>query len=200
MHSFATLLTLFTLSTLPLAAQAKLMPFGGTGQRNNTVVGLADTSSGFKLMALVSITYGVPEWKPEYADKAEELTKGRMFRLGRDNWAIFDTTCPVKFGNVTVPAGLYYLGVSRSKDGAVWNLVFLDPAKTKASGATPPAPEAAPHAFDVRLVHERIEGEVTETLAVTMAGERDKPTHGTLTIAWGDRKLTGSYDLVIDAR
>jgi len=198
MRSLHACLSVLTLTVLPLLAQAKIEVLGGQGTRNNTAVILADTSKGFTPLALVTITYGVPEWKPEYTDKAEEMTKGKMFRLGRDNWPIFDSNVAIKFGSVTVPAGTYYLGVSRSQDGATWNLVFIDPAKAKAAGAWPPAPEPAPHAYDVALTHERTQGKVTEKLDVNMVNDKAQPTHGTLTIAWGDRKLTGSYDMILE--
>jgi hypothetical protein len=198
MRSLPTRLAVFTLCCLPLFAQSKIEILGGQTQRNNTVVLLADTSGGFTPLGLVTITYGVPVWKPEYTAKAEELTKGKMFRLGRDNWAIFDSTLAVKFGSVTVPAGTYYLGISRSKDGATWNLVFIDPAKAKAAGAWPPMPEPAPHAYDVALTHERTEGKITEKLEVAMVNDKAQPTHGTLTITWGDRKLSGTYDMVVE--
>jgi hypothetical protein len=188
------------LAFTPLLAQAKIAILGGQGQRNNTAVVLADTSSGgFKPLALVTITYGVPEWKPDYAEKVDTLTKGHLFRLGRDNWPIFDSNVAVKFGDVTVPAGTYYLGIARSKDGAIWNLVFIDPAKAKAANAWPPAPESAPHAFDVPLTHAKTEGKIVEKLDVNMVNDAAQPTHGTLTIAWGDRKLTGSYDMILGA-
>jgi len=197
MRSLPACLSVLTLAVMPLLAQ-KIEVLGGQGQRNNTIVVLADTSSGFRPLALVSVTYGVPEWKAEYTDKAEEMTKGKMWRLGRDNWPIFDSNVAVKFGTVTVPAGTYYLGVARSKDGATWNLVFIDPAAAKAAGAWPPAPEAAPHAYDVALTHERTEGEMTSKLDVNMVNDKAQPTHGTLTIAWGDRKLAASYDMIVE--
>jgi hypothetical protein len=200
MRSLSACLTVVALTAIPLFGQAKISVLGGQNQRNNTAVVLADTSSGFNLLGLVTLTYGVPQWKPDYTDKAEELTKGRMFRLGRDNWAIFDSSIPIKFGDVTVPAGVYYLGIARSKDGATWNLVFIDPAKAKAAGAWPPAPEPAPHAYDVVLTHERTEGKITEKLDVTMVNDKAQPTRGTLTIVWGDRKLAGSYEMVVESK
>ena len=200
MRLLSACVTVLTLTAVPLFAQAKITVLGGQNQRNNTAVVLADTSSGFNLLGLVTLTYGVPEWKAEYTDKAEDMTKGKMFRLGRDNWAIFDSSISVKFGNVTVPAGVYYLGVSRSKDGATWNLVFIDPAKAKAAGAWPPAPEPAPHAYDVVMTHERSEGKITQKLNVTMVSDKAQPTHGTLTIEWGDRKLTSSYDMIVESK
>lgn len=200
MRSLSACLTVLTLTAIPLFAQAKVQVLGGQNQRNNTAVVLADTSSGFNLLGLVTLTYGVPEWKPEYTDKAEELTKGRMFRLGRDNWAIFDSSIPIKFGDVTVPAGVYYLGIARSKDGATWNLVFIDPAKAKAAGAWPPAPEPAPHAYDVVLTHERTEGKITQKLDVTMVNDKSQPTRGALTIVWGDRKVTASYEMIVESK
>jgi hypothetical protein len=196
MRSITACLCVMSLTVGPLFAQAKIMALGGQGQRNNTAVILVDSNRS--LLGLVTVTYGVPEWKPEYTNKAEELTKGKMFRLGRDNWPIFDSNIAVKFGNVTVPAGTYYLGISRSQDGAIWNLVFIDPAKARAAGAIPPMPEPAPHAYEVALTHERTEGQITEKLNVNMVNDKSQPTHGTLTIVWGDRKLTGTYDMVIE--
>src|SRR5262245_22130060 len=173
MRSLSACLTVLTLTAFPLFAQAKIQVLGGQNQRNNTAVVLIENRS---LLGLVTLTYGVPQWKPEYTDKAEEMTKGRIFRLGRDNWALFDSSIPVKFGDVTVPAGIYYLAIARSKDGATWNLVFIDPAKAKAAGASPPAPEPAPHAYDVVLTHERTEGKVTEKLDVNMVNDKSEPT------------------------
>jgi hypothetical protein len=201
MRSISAGICVLTLTAIPLFAQAKIEVLGGQNQRNNTAVVLADRSGGgFMPLALVALTYGVPEWKPEYTDKAEELTKGHMFRLGRDNWAIFDSNIAVKFGTVTVPAGVYYLGISRSKDGATWNLVFIDPAKAKAAGAWPPMPEPAPHAYDVALTHERTEGKITQKLDITMVNDKAQPTHGTLTIMWGDRKVTADYEMIVEGK
>lgn len=198
MRSLSACLTVLTLTAIPLFAQAKISVLGGQNQRNNTAVVLVDDTRS--LRGLVTITYGIAEWKTEYTDKAEELTKGRMFRLGRDNWAIFDSSIAVKFGNVTVPAGIYYLGIARSKDGATWNLVFIDPAKAKAAGASPPMPEPAPHAYDVVLTHERTEGKITPKLDVTMVSDKSQPTRGTLTISWGDRKAISSYEMIVESK
>ena len=197
MRSLSACLTVLALTAMPLLAQAKIQVLGGQNQRNNTAVVLLGDRN---LLGLVTLTYGVPEWKPEYTDKAEEMTKGHMFRLGRDNWAIFDSSIPVKFGDVTVPACIYYLGVSRSKDGTTWNLVFIDPAKAKASGAVPPMPEPAPHAYDVALTHERTEGKITQKLDITMVSDKAQPTHGTLTMMWGDRKVTASYEMIVEGK
>jgi hypothetical protein len=194
------LLAALTLFAATLPAQDKVQAMTATGQRANAVLILADMTSGFHPHALVSITYGVPEWKEEYANEADEKTKGTIFRLGKDTWAIYDSSTAVKFGNVTVPAGIYYLGIARSKDGATWTLAFLDPQKTKAAGAWPFAPEAAPRAFEVPLTHEKTEGKIVEKLSVTMASDKANPAHGTLTIAWGDRKLTGGFDVVVDTK
>ena len=197
MRPLSACLCVLTLTAMPLFAQTKIQVLGGQNQRNNTAVVLLGERN---LLGLVTLTYGVPEWKPEYTDKVDELTKGHMFRLGRDNWAIFDSNIAVKFGTVTVPAGVYYLGVSRSKDGATWNLVFIDPAKAKASGAVPPMPEPAPHAYDVVLTHERTEGKITQKLDITMVSDKAQPTHGTLTILWGDRKVTAGYEMIVEGK
>jgi hypothetical protein len=40
---------------------------------------------------------------------------------------------PLTIAGKTIPAGLWYLGLHRSEDGATWSLVFIDPVKTRAA-------------------------------------------------------------------
>jgi hypothetical protein len=189
---------LLSLSAASLIAQDKIRALGGQTERANNVMILADTTSGFHPLALVTVTYGAAEWKAEFAEKADEL-KGKIARLGRDNWPIFDSTVAMKFGDVTVPVGIYYLGIERSKDGNTWSLVFIDPAKAKAAGAWPFAADPAPRTVSLPLTHTKSD-KVAEKLSIGMENNKDNPTHGTLTIAWGDHKLTGAFDVVLEKK
>ena len=177
MRSLHACLSVLTLTVLPLLAQAKIEVLGGQGTRNNTAVILADTSKGFTPLALVTITYGVPEWKPEYTDKAEEMTKGKMFRLGRDNWPIFDSNVAIKFGSVTVPAGKYVLKATRTGEEA-WVLnVLTGDDKTVA---------------DVPLTKAALPGSV-ETFTIKLTPDAKDKKAAVLELEWGTTALRAPF-------
>ena len=78
-----------------------------------------------------AINYNRPAWKPEFAQRFEELTKGRYWRLGHDFWTILDTNIPLTIAGADVPAGMYYLAVERSQDGRRWQLLVIDSDKAR---------------------------------------------------------------------
>lgn len=191
-------LTLLTvvLSASPTFAQGELRAFGSDGQRGESSLVVVRIENG-KFAGLRSgmfITYGKPKWKPDYAEKVDAMTKGKIFRLGKDNWATLDNYTPVTMGGVTIPAGLWYLAIARDEAGA-WSLVVIDPAKAKAAGATPPAPEPAPRTHVVPLRAETVTGKVVEEMRVSLERDATVPGKGELVIAWGDRKVSASFQL-----
>lgn len=181
-----------------LSAQ-EIQAHAAQGQRAETGMFLALMEDGQFAGAAgaVFITYGVPVWKDEYEAELDELTKGRMFRLGKDNWATFDSTAPVSFGTTTVPTGLYYLAIARDEEDA-WSLVFIDPAKAKAAGAWPFDPKKAPRAHTVALKH-RTTDKITEKLSVKLIPTEGSPTKGTLEIAWGGHVATAPLEIELPA-
>lgn len=56
---------------------------------------------------------------------------GRRWRFGKDFWTTFDTNVPVRIGGVAVPAGAWFLTLSR-REGKVF-AQFNDPAKMRAA-------------------------------------------------------------------
>ncbi|MGH9469893.1 MAG: DUF2911 domain-containing protein [Terriglobia bacterium] len=74
----------------------------------------------------VSIDYGRPSL---HGRNVQELLKGKLapgngfWRLGANSSTTFTTDTDLKFGDVTVPKGVYSLFAQRKSDSS-WNLVF----------------------------------------------------------------------------
>jgi hypothetical protein len=187
----------------PLAAQKSVQAFPASGQLTVTghFVGMMEEGHAPMPVAFALINYTPSTWKPEWNDqtKLDQATTGHTIRLGKNNWATIDLTAPIVFGNVTVPTGIYYLGVSRDKSGK-WMLSFIDPVECKKSGAWPPSPmsDLAPHAYEAPLTVAKTSDNV-ETLEVTMKPDEKQPAKGTFTIKWGNQMATASYELRIPA-
>ena len=51
-----------------------------------------------------AIDYGRPVWKSEYDDgtKFDAMTKGKLWRMGKDFWTVLDTSLPLKFSGKEV--------------------------------------------------------------------------------------------------
>ena len=179
-----------------IAAQ-DLKNFGGPATRAEASMFIGDMTGGkFNgVFGAVAISYGQPEWKESWTAQAiDAQTKGKTFRLGKDNWATLDNSCPVTIGDTTIPAGIWYLAAARSKDGAAWSLVVIDPAKAKAAGAWPFQSEMAPHAYEARLTHAATTDTV-QKLTIAFEPKADNSTQGTLSITWGNQKLTAPVEV-----
>ena len=184
--------------SLGLCAQKDLAAFGGAGQRSEAGMFVAHMQGNqFAGMAAAAfVTYGAPEWKKDYSEQVDSFTKGKIFRLGKDNWATLDNATALTLNGKTIPAGIWYMAIARDNaDG--WTLVLVDPAKAKEAGAAPFAPEKAPRTHEVTMKHEMVQGEGAKKLSIAFDKDSANPTKGTLTIAWGDRKLTAPYELKV---
>jgi hypothetical protein len=183
---------------LPVAAQKTMHAMPGTGQLTQTghFIAMIENGEFVAPVAFAMLAYTPSTWKADWNDqgKLDTQTVGHTFRLGKNNWATLDLTAPIAFGDVVAPAGIWYLGVCRDKDGK-WALAFIDPAKAKAAGAWPPSPlsDLAPHAHEAALTVGKATAS-TDTLKVTMSPDEKAPTKGTLTIEWGNMKATASYE------
>jgi hypothetical protein len=82
-----------------------------------------------------AIDFGRPLWKSIYEDPAkfDQMTKGKVWRMGSNFWTTLDTCLPLKISGKKVSVGYYYLGLHRSDDGSKWSLAFIDPAKVRAA-------------------------------------------------------------------
>ena len=193
------LVSTLALSLLPTPLLVQdLKSFGNSGTRAEAAMFIAEVKGSEFVGAYGAafITYGQPDWKSEWTqEQIDTMTKGKINRLGRDNWASLDISCPTSIGDTTIPAGVWYLAISRSADGATWNLVVIDPVKAKAAGAWPFMADNAPRTYEIPMKHEVTTGDLVQKLTVKLTPTMELPTHGTLTIAWGNHKLENKVDL-----
>lgn len=72
----------------------------------------------------VSVDYGRPSLKGKTIEQeVGRLQTGGFWRLGADSSTTFKTSADLKFGNVTVPKGVYSIWAQREGENS-WRLVF----------------------------------------------------------------------------
>jgi hypothetical protein len=188
------------LAAVPVLGQKTLQAFSGPGERvdTNHLIAVMEGGKFTALAGAAFVSYVPAEWTPalDNAGKVDELTKGHLFRLGKNNWATLDNNVPISFGNVTVPPGIWYLGIARDKEGSKWTLVFVDPAKAKAQGIVPPMADQAPRSFEVVLPVEKA-SDAKKTMSVVLQNDAKEAAKGTLSIAFGNMKASVNYELKI---
>jgi len=182
---------LFMVSLCTASAQSTQGPiqvFGGQPDERASTRMLYETD---RAIGEFAIDYGRPAWKKEYEDPAifDKITRGKVWRLGKDFWTTLDTSLPLRIAGREVLIGYYYLGLHRSEDGASWSLAFLDPAKIRGSKLDAFEINKAPIAFKVPIKLE--EGpEMVDKLTLLLSYQKENITSVTLRIAWGKLLLT----------
>jgi hypothetical protein len=144
-----------------------------------------------------AIDYGRPTWKKEYENKAkfEEMTRGKVWRLGKDFWTVLDTAIPLKIGGRDIPAGAWYLGLHRSDDGAVWSLAFIDPSKIRKTGLDAFEINRAPIEFRIPVTSSQAET-AADKLTVTLSAKESDIKDVTLKILWGKLQVSAPVQAV----
>ena len=142
------------------------------------------------------IHYGQPEWRSEYADPAtfDQMTKGRVWRMGNNFWTVLDTNLPLRIGGKDIAVGAYYLGVHRSQDGGTWSLAFMDP--TKIRRARLDASEIAKATIDFMVPITFAQAEETAAELDIFLNTEDNLTDVTLKVVWGNLQLTAPIQVI----
>jgi hypothetical protein len=137
-----------------------------------------------------AVDYGRPEWKKEYEDpiKFDGMTSGKVWRLGKDFWTVFDTNLPLRISGQEVAVGAYYLGLYRSSDGKQWSLAFIDPAKARAARTDGFEIGSAPIEFRIPVKLDN-SAESAEKLTISFSYSKEKPKDVAMKIAWGRLNL-----------
>jgi hypothetical protein len=182
---------------LPLAAQKPaIVPEGGAMEERGSARVLywdtkLDTSAG-----QFAIDYGRPEWKKEYEDqvKFDAMTKGKVWRMGKNFWTILDSALPLKISGKSVPPGYYYLGLRRSADGSQWSLAFLDPVKLRAARSDGFIINKAKVEFEVPVKVEPSK-DIATKLTIALAYPEKDATHVTFKLAWGNFVATAPIEV-----
>lgn len=184
----------------PQKARPRIVAFGSDSpERGTTRVGYWN---GEKNMGAgqFAIDYGRPVWRPEYEDtvKFDKMTKGKVYRLGSNFWTTLDTDMPLTIAGKTIPAGLWYLGLHRSDDGATWSLVFIDPAKARALHVDASEIERAPIAYKAPMTAETA-SEAKDKLTIDLTFQKPNLKDVTLKIAWGKIQLSAPIQVPVPA-
>jgi DUF2911 family protein len=184
----------------PQTPRPKIVAFGSDSpERGTTRVGYWN---GEKNMGVgqFAIDYGRPVWRPEYEDTAkfDKMTRGKVYRLGSNFWTSLDTDMPLTIAGKTIPAGLWYLGLHRSEDGAIWSLVFIDPMKARALHVDASEIERAPIAYKAPMTVENA-AETKDKLTIDLTFQKPNLKDVTLKIAWGKIQLSAPIQVPVPA-
>ena len=139
------------------------------------------------------ISYGQPKWKPEYAEEFDELTRGKRWRFGNNDWTSMDTNLALDIAGVTISPGHYYLLLERSQSDQ-WFLVLLDPIGVRAKKLDAFYVDDAPEGVRAPLDWTRAE-ETTEQLMVQLVPLEDDSNSARLEISWGNHRLTAKVEM-----
>ena len=139
----------------------------------------------------VCLEYGDPEWRKEYEERFDELTKGRRWRLGKDFWTTLDTDVPLRFGATRIAPGYYFLLLARSEEDR-WSLVFADPAPIRGRRLDAFQAGEVPGGTEVTMTRRKA-AESERRLTIRFITETTSPTRGTLEIRFGPHVLTTSF-------
>jgi hypothetical protein len=186
--------------TKPEKPRPKIGAFGSdSAERGTTRVGYWNNEKNMGA-GQFAIDYGRPVWRKEYEDapKFDAMTRGKVYRLGSNFWTTLDSDMPLTIAGKTIPAGNWYLGLHRSADGAVWSLVFIDPAKARAAHIDASEIERAPVAFKTPMTAEQA-AEAKEKLTIDLVFQRGNIKAVTLRIAWGKMQLSAPIQVPISA-
>jgi hypothetical protein len=146
-----------------------------------------------------AINYGRPAWRPEYDDsgKFDQLTKGKIWRMGSNFWTSLYTDLPLTISGKPVAPGLYFLGLERSADGASWSLSFIDPVKVRNGHLDAFYIQQAKVDFTVPMTVAPARTEPATKLTVTFAHAEGKPRDATLEVAFGHLGLTAPVKVTL---
>jgi len=146
----------------------------------------------------LAVEYGRPEWKKAYEDPAnfDSMTKGKVWRMGKNFFTLLDTSVPLKISGKSVSPGYYFLGLKRSSDGASWSLAFIDPNKVRAARLDGFVIDKANVEFEVPVKMEK-SNDITEKLSITLPYPEAKPTDVTFRLAWGNFVVTAPVEVTL---
>ncbi len=200
-HKIMVLLAVFLLSPTVYPQQKRnvVAAFGGqtTDERGSTRI-LYWNQQKNVAAGEFAVDYGRPAWKKEYEDpvKFDGMTSGKVWRLGKDFWTVFDTNLPLKISGQEVAIGAYYLGLYRSDDGKLWSLAFIDPAKARAAKTDGFEIGSAPIEFRIPMKLEN-SAETAERLTITFSYGKEKAKDVTMRVSWGKLNLTAPIQVAL---
>jgi Protein of unknown function (DUF2911) len=168
--------------------QKTIQVFGGEPDERASTRMLYETD---KAIGGFAIDYGRPVWKKEYDDAAtlDKMTRGKVWRMGKDFWTTLDTNLPLRIAGKEISIGYYYLGLHRSEDGRTWSLTFFDPVKIRSSKLDAFEINRAPIEFKIPIKLEQTD-QMVDRLTLLLSHDKGNVKEGTLRITWGKLQLS----------
>ena len=176
--------------------QGSIRALGGSSSPRASARVLYSNRADRSFPGQLAIHYGQPQWRSEYEDPTtfDQMTQGRVWRMGNDFWTVLDTNLPLKIAGRDIAVGAYYLGVHRSEDGSTWSLAFMDPAKIRRARLDASEIAKATIDFMVPMTFAKAE-ETTEELVISLNTD-DNLTDVTLKVVWGNLQLTAPIQVI----
>lgn len=199
--SATTLIVLISFTMLSAQVPEKkpaIQAFGGADLSDRKASGIVFYNNEIqKPVGVIAIQYGQPLWKADYDDpsKFDAMTKGKLWRLGKDFWTTLDMSLPAKIGGKEVPIGYWYLALRRSNEGA-WSLALLDPAKARRLGGIPGVIDQVQPELTIPLITERSESS-QDKLTIVVSPNNQDVQRATLKISWGKIQLTSPVEFTL---
>jgi hypothetical protein len=135
----------------------------------------------------IAIDYSPVAWQAKY-DEAVDKMIGKKWRFGADCWTSLDTSVPLQFGGVAVPAGYYYLTLEQREPG-VFLLALHDANEVKKQRIDPFQAERVKGGIEVKLTHEKSEKQADQ-LHIAIEVEKGSLDHGTFAVHFGGHSLS----------
>ena len=179
------------------AQQGGIVAFGGNSASRASSRVLYSNRATNSFPGQLVINYGQPQWRSEYEDPTtfDQMTQGRVWRMGNDFWTVLDTNLPLRIAGRDIAVGAYYLGVHRSEDGGTWSLAFMDPNKIRRARLDASEIAKATIDFMVPMSFEKAK-EATEKLSISLASRKDAIENVTLKVVWGTLQLTAPIQVI----
>jgi tetratricopeptide (TPR) repeat protein len=144
----------------------------------------------------IAIDWSPVPWNDEF-DEALASGKflGKKWRLGADFWTRLDTTFDVRFGDVTVPAGYWYLTVEQRANDA-YVLAMHDPAVVRKKKIDAYQAETLQGGIEVPMTHGKA-AKAAPTLDVAIEMKPGSKTDGVVRVRFGGHELSAPFTVAL---
>jgi tetratricopeptide (TPR) repeat protein len=137
----------------------------------------------------INLDWGPVAWKPEFEANftGDSLTE-RRWRFGKDSWTSWDASVTVAFGDKKLPAGQYYVMLTRQPRGSL-ALVFLDAAIARDLRLDAMLAHTTRGGLEIPVRHDPTTS-TQERLELSFVPDPEHPTHAALEATFGTHKLS----------
>lgn len=140
----------------------------------------------------LAIDWSPVPWKSEFGEQlAAGKFVGQRWRLGADFWTRLDTSLDLRFGEVPVPIGYYYLTLEQ-RAGDQFVLALHDPVAIRKQKLDPFQAQQARGGIEIPMQH-TAGGDVAGELAIELVMREGSKTDGTLAIRFGGHRLEAPF-------